>query len=44
MSDKVMLLDNGKIVRFDYPYDIFTDENLCNKYHIEKPYLVKLFF
>ncbi|AID45336.1 ATPase component of general energizing module of ECF transporters [Candidatus Arthromitus sp. SFB-mouse-NL] len=43
MSDKVMLLDNGKIVRFDYPYDIFTDENLCNKYHIEKPYLVKLF-
>ncbi|BAK81756.1 ATP-binding cassette domain-containing protein [Candidatus Arthromitus sp. SFB-rat-Yit] len=43
ISNKVMILDKGRIVEFGDPYDIFTNLDLCNKYNIDKPYLIRLF-
>lgn len=43
LSSKVMLLSNGRLIKYDEPYNLFIDDSLCKSYSIEKPYLISLF-
>ena len=44
ISDRIMLLHKGSIVSFKETERFFEDEEIINKYEIEKPYPVKLYF
>lgn len=43
LSDRVMLLDKGRIVDFNTPCELFMNDRVCDEYSIDRPYLVKLF-
>lgn len=41
-ANKVLLIENGEVVKIDTPYNIFSDNILLEKYNIKKPYVCRL--
>jgi len=41
-SDKILLLEKGKIVAFDSPEKLFTNEELISSYNLEIPFVYKM--
>ena len=42
LSDKIALLDKGKLISYCSPKELFTNDELVNKYHLDIPFEVKL--
>lgn len=42
LSNRVMLLNKGELIKFEDTYEFFNDKNMMEKYLIEPPYLVEL--
>lgn len=41
-SDKIVLLDKGKIVAYDSPEKLFSNNELVNQYNLEIPFVYKM--
>ena len=41
-SDRIILLDNGKLVADSTPYELFSNEELVNKYQLDTPFDIKI--
>lgn len=42
LSDKIALLDKGRVVSYSSPKDLFANEEIIKKYHLEIPFEIKL--
>ena len=42
LSNRVMLLNKGELIKFEDTYEFFNDKDMMEKYLIEPPYLVEL--
>lgn len=42
LSDEVILLDKGNLITQCKPLDLFTNDELLNKYNLNKPFTIKL--
>ncbi|MCQ2802340.1 MAG: energy-coupling factor transporter ATPase [Bacilli bacterium] len=40
--DKVALMDKGKLIKFAKPDEIFNDDSIIEKYHLQRPFIYKM--
>ena len=42
LSDEIILLERGEVVKVATPYDLFTDEEVVDKYHLDIPFEIAI--